>query len=87
MQMVRQRYTIPPAVDVSVEVNRQWECLKNRLDISPGSRIAVGVGSRGIADLVEVVRAVIAKLKEAGCKNIKRTNVGQTGLTLVTGYF
>jgi hypothetical protein len=66
--MVHQRYTIPPAVDVTVEVDRQWERLKNRLDISAGSRIAVGVGSRGIADLVEVVRAVIAKLKEAGCK-------------------
>lgn len=68
MRMVHQRYSIPPAVNVTVEVNRQWEHLKNRLDISAGSRIAVGVGSRGIADLVEVVQAVIAKLREAGCK-------------------
>ncbi len=79
MRMVHQRYTIPPAVDVTAEVNREWERIKNNLDVSPGSRIAVGVGSRGITDLVEVVRAVVAKLKEADCKPLIIPAMGSHG--------
>ena len=79
MRMVHQRYTTPPAVDVTAEVNREWERIKNNLDVSPGSRIAVGVGSRGITDLVEVVRAVVAKLKGADCKPLIIPAMGSHG--------
>ena len=34
--------------------------------LSPGARIAVAVGSRGIADIVPVARDVVARLKQAG---------------------
>ncbi len=30
--------------------------------------MAIAVGSRGISNLVEVVRAVVMKLKESGCE-------------------
>jgi hypothetical protein len=36
--------------------------------LPPGSRIAVGVGSRGITNLQQVVAAVLARLRSAGAK-------------------
>ncbi len=36
--------------------------------LTPGARVAVGVGSRGITDIRKVVAAVIANLRSAGAK-------------------
>jgi hypothetical protein len=66
MKMIRQRYTVAPKVDVSAEVNRQWDRIQGNLNLPEGSSVAIGVGSRGITDLAEVVRAVVAKTKQAG---------------------
>jgi len=68
MRMVHQYFDIPPKVDVLEEVESEWARVKNRVQLSPGSHVAVGVGSRGIANLRTVVRAVVRKLKEAGYK-------------------
>ena len=66
MRMVRQRFDSSPAVDVLAEIEREWSRIKDRLDLSPGSKVAIGVGSRGISNLTLVVRAVATRLKEAG---------------------
>ena len=66
MRMVRQRFDSSPAVDVLAEIDREWSRIKGRLDLSPGSNVAIGVGSRGISNLTVVVRAVATRLKEAG---------------------
>ncbi len=66
MRMVRQRFDTSPAVDVSAEIDREWGRIKGRLDLPPGSNVAIGVGSRGISNLSVVVRAVATRLKEAG---------------------
>jgi len=66
MRMVRQRFDSSPAVDVLVEIDREWSRVKDRLDLSPGSKVAIGVGSRGISNLTVVVRAIATRLKEAG---------------------
>ena len=39
-----------------------------RGELKPGLRVAVAVGSRGIANLSEIVGAVIGQLKDAGCE-------------------
>src|SRR5713226_3536115 len=36
--------------------------------VAPGMKIAVGVGSRGISNLAEVVKAVLQVLKDKGAK-------------------
>lgn len=68
MHMVEQKLSVPPAVDVTAEIEREWNKIKNRINIAGEARIAVGVGSRGIANLVEAVRAVVAHLKAAGAE-------------------
>jgi len=65
MRMVRRRFDSSPAVDVLVEIDREWSRIKGRLGLSPGSKVAIGVGSRGISNLTVVVRAVATRLKEA----------------------
>jgi hypothetical protein len=64
--MMRQRYTVAPKVDVSAEMNRQWDRIKNSLNLPEGSSLAIGVGSRGITHLADVVRAVVTKTRQAG---------------------
>lgn len=66
MRMMRQRYTVAPKVDVSAEMNRQWDRIKNSLNLPEGSSLAIGVGSRGITHLADVVRAVVTKTRQAG---------------------
>ena len=66
MKMIRQRFDIPPAVDVLAEVDREWMGIKDHLDLPQGSSVAMAVGSRGISNLSVVVQAVATLLKEAG---------------------
>ena len=66
MRMIRQRFTILPEIDVSAEVNVQWNRIQDRLKLPAGSSVAIGVGSRGVANLVEVVRAVVYRIRQKG---------------------
>ena len=68
MHMVQQKFSVPPAVDVKTEIEREWNKIKDRINIVGEARIAVGVGSRGIANLVPVVRLVVSYLKAAGAE-------------------
>lgn len=79
MRMIRQGYMIAPEIDVSAEVNRQWDRIKDNLNLPAGSSVAIGVGSRGITHLVEVVRAVVAKIRQAGYEPFITPAMGSHG--------
>jgi hypothetical protein len=66
MRLIRQRFEVPEAIDAVHQVEREWERIKHRINLAQGGRVAVGVGSRGIANLTAVVRAVVTLLKDAG---------------------
>jgi hypothetical protein len=66
MRLIRQKFSVSPEVAVQTEIENEWSQIKGRIDIAKGARVAVGVGSRGIANLVEAVCAVVAHLKTAG---------------------
>jgi hypothetical protein len=66
MHLVRQRFATPPAVDPAGEIDAQWPAVAERVALPPGSRVAVAVGSRGIACLPEIVRHVAGKLRHEG---------------------
>lgn len=68
MHMIHQNFAVPPPVDVAAEIAKEWIRIRERIHISQGARVAVGVGSRGITNLVEVVRAVVACLKKSGAE-------------------
>jgi hypothetical protein len=79
MRMVYQHFDVPPAVDVSEEIDGEWARLKEEVALPVGKRVAVGVGSRGISNLTAVVRAVVAKLKTAGCEPFVIPAMGSHG--------
>src|SRR5205814_2924110 len=63
---VRQKFPGSPALDIRRTVER--ELFNFREQFKPGSSIAVGVGSRGISNLAEIVGAVLEALKAAGAR-------------------
>src|SRR5438552_1438654 len=66
MLRIEQNYPKPARLDIPAVLRPQFEALRSR--IKPGARIAVGVGSRGITNLKEIIAAVLACLKSAGAE-------------------
>ena len=66
--VVQQRFDAPRIDDISAAVRAGLGGggLLDRLQ--PGDEVAVGVGSRGIANLTEIVRTTITCLREIGCQ-------------------
>ena len=79
VRLVRQRFAVPAAIDVVAEVRSELVRLGGRLHLSPGAKIAVAVGSRGIDNLVPIVRAVIGELRVAGCRPFVVPAMGSHG--------
>ena len=85
MHVVEQRFAAPPPVDAAAEVERQWGAAWGGVALPPGSSVAVGVGSRGIDGLPEVVGAVVARLREAGCRPFIVSAMGSHGNATAAG--
>jgi Lactate racemase N-terminal domain len=64
MLCLRQRFPAPPRLDVAQTVRDGLAAA--RTDLRPGMRVAVAVGSRGIANLQAIVSAVVRTLQAAG---------------------
>jgi hypothetical protein len=65
---VRQTYPASPRLDFQKILDEEFARQALNSKISPGMRIAVGVGSRGIANLKEIVEAAIRVLIRAGAQ-------------------
>ena len=63
---VRQNFPPTPPVDIAPTIRAEFSKLSS--EIKPGARIAVGVGSRGITHLKEIVAAVLTELHSAGAQ-------------------
>ncbi len=63
---VRQTAPQPVVTDLAAETRRQWLGSDLRTRLRPGARVAVAVGSRGIANLQAIVRATLDALRELG---------------------
>src|SRR4051812_11781741 len=57
IQLVRQTAPQPAVADIAGEVRRQWLNSKTAKRIKPGMKIAVAVGSRGIANILTLAKA------------------------------
>ena len=69
MARVRYRMRTPAAIaDVGAAVAEQIQRPDVRALVKPGQRIAVGVGSRGIARLSEITTALVRELKALGAQ-------------------
>jgi hypothetical protein len=63
---VRQNFPRPAPLDLPRALGAELEKFRPR--VAPGARIAVGVGSRGITHLAEIVSLVLGFLRAAGAK-------------------
>ena len=61
---VRQNFAATPPLDIRNTLDVEFAKLRDT--IQPGDRIAVGVGSRGITHLAEIVAAVLDQLRTLG---------------------
>ena len=65
---VEQRFDVPKVPDIAAAVNAALEQPGLLGAIKPGDTVAVGVGSRGVANLPELARATVARLLAHGAK-------------------
>ena len=63
---VRQYFEATPPLDIRNTLDVEFAKLRDK--IHPGDRIAVGVGSRGITHLAEIVAEVLDQLRSVGAK-------------------
>jgi hypothetical protein len=85
LTLVRQIAPQPAVADVAAEVRRQWLNSNVAKRIKAGDRIAVGCGSRGIANIGLIVRSTVAALKELGAKPFVVAAMGSHGGATVEG--
>lgn len=57
--LIRQRFPSRALADIPGEVRRQLSESGIGARLAPGSRVAIGVGSRGISNIAEIVRAAV----------------------------
>ncbi len=79
MAPVQQRFPRPRVEDIPSTVREELRRLNLAARIRPGSRIAVTAGSRGIRDIVPILRAAVESLREAGAEPLLVAAMGSHG--------
>ena len=76
---VRQVLSQPAIADVVGEVRRQWQSSRLPQRLRRGDRVAVAVGSRGIANGATIVRATVQVLRDLGTQPLIVAAMGSHG--------
>lgn len=79
MLEMRQSFPPPRQLDIRKIVREQFAASGVLAGIAPGMKIAVGVGSRGISNLAEIVAAVLGVLTAAGARPFLVPAMGSHG--------
>src|ERR1700687_901576 len=82
---VRQNFPDRSLKDIPGEIQRQLSQSSFASRVKPGARIAVGVGSRGIANTSTIVRAVVDYWKQQGCHPFIFPAMGSHGAATAEG--
>jgi hypothetical protein len=77
--LLRQTAPQPVVADVAGEVRRHWLGSRFAQRLRRGGRVAVGVGSRGIANLAVMVRATLDTIRDLGGKPFIVAAMGSHG--------
>src|SRR5436309_9663648 len=77
--LLRQTPPQPTVPDVAAEVRRRWAGSRFAGRVRRGDRVAVGVGSRGIANLAGMVRATLDWLRDVGARPFIVAAMGSHG--------
>ena len=76
---LRQTRPQPVVADVANEVRKQWRESSLLKRLKPGARLAVGIGSRGIANIGLIAKTSIDTLKEMGFRPFVVAAMGSHG--------
>jgi hypothetical protein len=68
MARVRQKFSVSEVKNVATELQAEIMRPDIACRIKPGARIAIGVGSRGVAEISLIVKVTVAELKRLGAK-------------------
>ena len=85
MLPVRQNFPDRSVRDIPGEVRRQLGASGFDSRVTPGARIALGVGSRGISNIAAIVRAVVDFWKSRGCQPFIFPAMGSHGAATAEG--
>lgn len=85
LHMVEQRFRVPPAVDPTREIERQWAEAWSATGVPSGGAVAVAVGSRGIRGLPSIVATVVRCLRQHGCRPFIVPAMGSHGNATAEG--
>ena len=76
---VRQKFHTVTLASVTKAIEDQFKRAEVRAKVKPGMRIAVGCGSRGVANIAEAARAVVDQLKALGAEPFVFPAMGSHG--------
>ncbi|HVJ83654.1 MAG TPA: lactate racemase domain-containing protein [Planctomycetia bacterium] len=76
---VRQVFPHPVVADLEGEVRRQIAGSRLREKVNPGARVAIAVGSRGIANIRRIAGAAVAAVRELGADPFLVAGMGTHG--------
>src|ERR1044071_7649212 len=82
---VRQNFPDRRIADVAGEVRKQLSGSPFASRLKPGSRVAIGVGSRGISNIATIARAVVDYWKSAGMRPFIFPAMGSHGAATAEG--
>ena len=85
MASVRQKFEATRLHDIPEAVARQFRRPEVRARVKPGQIIAVGCGSRGVANIAEIARCVIQELQVLGARPFVFPAMGSHGAATAEG--
>src|SRR5450432_3429031 len=85
LYFVRQNFPDRRIKDITGEVHAQLAFSGFGSKLKPGARVAIGVGSRGIANIATIVRAVVDYWKSRGCQPFIFPAMGSHGAATAEG--
>lgn len=79
MVKVRQALATERIADVAAEIKAQFAAVDARSRIRPGSRVAIPISSRGIAEAPAILRAIIGEVRALGAQPFLVPGMGSHG--------
>jgi len=85
MVNVRQKFEAQRLHDIPAAVTREFQRPEVRSRVKPGQVVAVGCGSRGIANIAEIAKSVIGELRALGAQPFVFPCMGSHGAATAEG--
>jgi hypothetical protein len=82
---VRQRFPDRRVTDIPAEIRKELGASGFGSRLKPGARVAIGVGSRGISNIAQIVRSVVDFWKNAGFQPFIFPAMGSHGAATAEG--